>query len=607
MCGIVAYIGKRSAEKIIVKGLSVLEYRGYDSAGIAVVSEKGIRAVKKSGKLEKLKEALADTPTEGNIGIGHTRWATHGEPTDRNAHPHCDRNDDIAVVHNGIIENYAMLKEELIAKGVPFRSETDTEVIAHLIGEEKGSLTERVRNVLPKLRGSYALAILSAEEPETLVITRRECPLVVGIGEEEYVIASDVTAVLPTTREVIFLENGDLMTFDSTGCRIEDAEGNSVERQSTHIEWTLESAGKEGYEHFMLKEIHEQPNAVAQTLRRRLLDDGTISLGTLNWSGEKLQSFRRFYIVGCGTAYHAGMVGRKMLEQLLRQNIQCELASEFRYADLPIDEHTLVIAVSQSGETADTVAAVREAKNRGATIFSITNVIGSTLARESDDVFFTWAGPEISVASTKAYTTQLTAFALISLTFALRLGTVSREVHDAYLRELEALPEKMEMLLQREEELREHASELAKTQGIFYLGRGMDYISALEGALKMKELTYIFTEAFPAGELKHGPIALIEKGTPVIVIATQTGIFEKTLSNMEEVISRGAKVLLFKTDAADRTGTSSATVFDIPASKELLMPILSILPLQLISYYASVSKGLDVDKPRNLAKSVTVE
>lgn len=607
MCGIVAYIGNKSAEKLIVEGLEVLEYRGYDSAGIAVVSEHGIQTVKKSGKLEKLKEALTASPIEGNIGIGHTRWATHGEPTDDNAHPHCDRNSKIAVVHNGIIENYAVLKEELLAKGIPFRSETDTEVIAHLIGEERGSLTERVRNVVRRLRGSYALAILSAEEPDRLVIARRECPLVVGIGEGEFVIASDVTAVLPTTREVIFLENGDLMTFDSDSFRIEDAEGNSVEREISHIEWTLEAAGKEGYDHFMMKEIHEQPSAVAQTLRRRLLDDGTICLGTLDWNTERLQKFHRFYIVGCGTAFHAGMVGRKMLEQLLRQNIQCELASEFRYADLPVDDGTLVIAVSQSGETADTVAAVREAKKRGATVFSITNVIGSTLARESDDVFFTWAGPEISVASTKAYTTQLTAFALIAMTFALRLGTISRETHDEIMRELEALPEKMESLLRHEEALREYASDLMKAQGIFYLGRGMDYISAMEGALKMKELTYIFTEAFPAGELKHGPIALIEKGTPVIVIATQSSVFEKTLSNMEEVISRGAKVFLFKTDATDRTGTSGATVFDIPSAKELLMPILSILPLQLISYYASISKGLDVDKPRNLAKSVTVE
>lgn len=607
MCGIVGYIGKRSAEKFIMEGLEVLEYRGYDSAGISILSKDGIRTEKKSGKLEKLKEALAESPMEGVVGIGHTRWATHGEPSDTNAHPHLDEASRIAVVHNGIIENYTVLKAELMKKGVRFQSETDTEVIAHLIAQEEGTLTERVKKIIKKLQGSYALGILSADEPDTLVVVRRESPLVVGIGEDEFVVASDVTAVLPVTREVLFLENGDLMTLHLNGYHTEDAEGRIVNRKPTHIEWSLEAASKEGFDHFMIKEIYEQPTAIRQTIRRRLQEDGTVKITNSEWNPEKLKKVNRFYIVGCGTAFHAGMIGRKMLEQLLQQNIQCELASEFRYGDFPMDERTLLIAVSQSGETADTIAAVREAKKHGAMIFSITNVIGSTLARESDHVFFTWAGPEISVASTKAYTTQLTAFALISLTFALQLEKISKHTHDELLQGLEAVPEKMEEMLTHSEELRTLAAALNKANGIFYLGRGTDYISALEGALKMKELTYVFTEAFPAGELKHGPIALIEKGTPVVVIATQSKIFEKTLSNMEEVKTRGAKIFLFLSTSERRSVPSSVNVFQIPHAVEFFMPILSIVPLQLIAYYSSVLKGLDVDKPRNLAKSVTVE
>ena len=607
MCGSVGDIGNKPAENILIRGLETLEYRGYDSAGIAVASKDGIQTIKKSGKLENLKKALAETPIHGNAGIGHTRWATHGEPSDTNAHPHSDESSRIAVVHNGIIENYATLKNELIEKGVRFRSETDTEVIAHLIAKEEGTLTEKVRKALQRLRGSYALAILSADEPDTLVAVRRESPLALGIGNGEFIVASDVTAVLPITREVIFFENGDLMTLRPNEYRMEDAEGNAVRRKPTHIEWSLEAAGKEGFDHFMIKEIYEQPTAIRQTIRHRLQEDGTLKISNTEWTAEKLKPFNRFYIVGCGTAFHAGMIGGKMLERLLRQNIQCELASEFRYGDFPMDEQTLVFAVSQSGETADTVAAVREAKKQGASVFSVTNVIGSTLARESDYVFFTWAGPEISVASTKAYTAQLVAFSLISLTFALELGKISQNTHDEYLEELEALPEKMETVLTHTEDLRKFADSLEDAKVIFYLGRGTDYISALEGALKMKELTYVFTEAFPAGELKHGPIALIEKGTPVVVMATQSKVFEKTLSNMEEVRTRGAKAFLFLSASEERAVPSSVDVFRIPHTLDFFMPILSIVPLQLIAYYSSVRKGLDVDKPRNLAKSVTVE
>ncbi len=608
MCGIVGYIGKGQGQDFVLNGLEKLEYRGYDSSGIVTVSDGHIHLKKKKGRLQVLRDELQNAPLEGHIALGHTRWATHGAPSDVNAHPHMDEKGDFAIVHNGIIENYIELKNILQERGHKFVSDTDTEVVAHLLAEyDTGNLLDTVYEVKKHLKGAYALGIVSKKDPETLIAVRKESPLIIGAGKEENFIASDVPAILEYTRDVYFIENGEVVVLKNDGVTILDENKNVVNRKCTHIEWDMAAATKAGYPHFMLKEIYEQPQAIRDTVKHRLQQDGTVSLGDVQWTKEILEGISKIYIVACGTAYNAGRVGKVALEKLTGIPVETDLASEFRYRDPFVDEHTLLILVSQSGETADTLAALREGKRKGARVFSVTNVIGSSIARESDDVFYTWAGPEIAVASTKAYTTQLVALYLVAMNMGLVLGTMSREEYDILLKEILALADKIEELLKKEQQIKDIADDIKYKKAVFYLGRNMDYHSALEGALKLKEISYIFTEAFAAGELKHGTIALIEEGTPVITIATQQAMLEKTFSNMQEVKARGAHLIAITRESAKIICEQADITVTVPDCLDLLMPVVSIIPAQLLAYYTSVLKGNDVDKPRNLAKSVTVE
>lgn len=608
MCGIVGYIGKSDGQKFVLNGLEKLEYRGYDSSGIVTVSDNRLHLTKKKGRLQVLRDELEQHPLRGHLALGHTRWATHGAPSDVNAHPHTDEKSEFAIVHNGIIENYMELKHDLQEKGHHFLSDTDTEVIAHLLAEyDTGNLLDTVYEVKKHLQGAYALGIVSKNEPDTLIAVRKESPLIIGVGKEENFIASDIPAILEHTRDVYFIENGEVVVLTKDNVTIFDENRNLVTREVKHIDWDMSAATKAGYPHFMLKEIHEQPQAIRDTVKHRLQQDGTVSLGDVAWTKELLQDIHKIYIVACGTAYNAGRVGKVALERLTGIPVETDLASEFRYRDPFVNEHTLLILVSQSGETADTLAALREGKRKGARIFSVTNVIGSSIARESDDVFYTWAGPEIAVASTKAYTTQLVAFYLIAMNMALLLGKTERSEYDSLLTEILALSDKIELMLKKESDIKQIADSIKDKNAVFYLGRNMDYNSALEGALKLKEISYIFTEAFAAGELKHGTIALIEEGTPVITIATQTALLDKTFSNMQEVKARGAHLIAFTRESATTICNEADVTVTIPECPDLLMPVVSIVPAQLLAYYTSVLKGNDVDKPRNLAKSVTVE
>lgn len=608
MCGIVGYIGKSDGQKFVLNGLEKLEYRGYDSSGIVTVSDNRLHLTKKKGRLQVLRDELEQHPLRGHLALGHTRWATHGAPSDVNAHPHTDEKSEFAIVHNGIIENYMELKHDLQEKGHHFLSDTDTEVIAHLLAEyDTGNLLDTVYEVKKHLQGAYALGIVSKNEPDTLIAVRKESPLIIGVGKEENFIASDIPAILEHTRDVYFIENGEVVVLTKDNVTIFDENRNLVTREVKHIDWDMSAATKAGYPHFMLKEIHEQPQAIRDTVKHRLQQDGTVSLGDVAWTKELLQDIHKIYIVACGTAYNAGRVGKVALERLTGIPVETDLASEFRYRDPFVNEHTLLILVSQSGETADTLAALREGKRKGARIFSITNVIGSSIARESDDVFYTWAGPEIAVASTKAYTTQLIAFYLIAMNMALLLGKMERSEYDRLLTEILALSDKIELMLKKESDIKQIADSIKDKNAVFYLGRNIDYNSALEGALKLKEISYIFTEAFAAGELKHGTIALIEEGTPVITIATQTALLDKTFSNMQEVKARGAHLIAFTRESATTICNEADVTVTIPECPDLLMPVVSIVPAQLLAYYTSVLKGNDVDKPRNLAKSVTVE
>lgn len=608
MCGIVGYIGKSDGQKFVLNGLEKLEYRGYDSSGIVTVSDNRLHLTKKKGRLQVLRDELEQHPLRGHLALGHTRWATHGAPSDVNAHPHTDEKSEFAIVHNGIIENYMELKHDLQEKGHHFLSDTDTEVIAHLLAEyDTGNLLDTVYEVKKHLQGAYALGIVSKNEPDTLIAVRKESPLIIGVGKEENFIASDIPAILEHTRDVYFIENGEVVVLTKDNVTIFDENRNLVTREVKHIDWDMSAATKAGYPHFMLKEIHEQPQAIRDTVKHRLQQDGTVSLGDVAWTKELLQDIHKIYIVACGTAYNAGRVGKVALERLTGIPVETDLASEFRYRDPFVNEHTLLILVSQSGETADTLAALREGKRKGARIFSVTNVIGSSIARESDDVFYTWAGPEIAVASTKAYTTQLVAFYLIAMNMALLLGKMERSEYDRLLTEILALSDKIELMLKKESDIKQIADSIKDKNAVFYLGRNMDYNSALEGALKLKEISYIFTEAFAAGELKHGTIALIEEDTPVITIATQTALLDKTFSNMQEVKARGAHLIAFTRESATTICNEADVTVTIPECPDLLMPVVSIVPAQLLAYYTSVLKGNDVDKPRNLAKSVTVE
>lgn len=608
MCGIVGYIGKKEAGEIILEGLEKLEYRGYDSAGLAIIRGNKLEYSKCKGRLINLKENLSHKALNGSLGIGHTRWATHGIPSDENSHPHTNNDENFAVVHNGIIENYLDLKKELIAKGYSFKSETDTEVIAHLIDfYYDGDFLSAVNKAVSRLKGAYSLGILSSLHPDEFIAVRFESPLILGIGDGELFVASDIPAILNRTRKVIYLENNDVARLTRDSYTIYN--GNKVvDREIQIIEWDVEAASKDGYEHFMLKEIHQQPQAIRDTLLRRLDHKGEIFLENLNISKEELEKINKIYIVGCGTAYHAGLVGKNLLEQFLRVGVIADIASEFRYNENFIDENTLVIIVSQSGETADTLAALREAKSKGARILAITNVVGSSVARESHDIFYTWAGPEIAVASTKAYTTQLVAFYIISLYLAKLKGTIEEDLYKETLIELRSLPDKVEKAIVSGQVIaRQLAEKIKDKQSLFYIGRGLDYYTALEAALKLKEISYIHAEAFAAGELKHGTIALIEEDTPVIAFASQQHLYDKTISNIKSVKARGAFVVGITRERNKDLADICDQVIYIEESFDKLMPLLSVIEGQLLAYYTAVIKGNDVDKPRNLAKSVTVE
>lgn len=610
MCGIVGYLGSRKAAEVIVEGLSKLEYRGYDSAGVAVNSsnEEELNIRKFKGRLSVLAEDLEKNPIDGNLGIGHTRWATHGEPSDVNSHPHFNQAKTIAVVHNGIIENYMEIKEELISEGVKFESQTDTEVIAHLVDKYyEGNLLDAVYKTISKLRGAYALGVICKEHGNELVAVRKDSPLVVGVGEGENFIASDIPALLKYTRDVYFLENGEVVHLKDENVTVYDSNRNLVEKEVFHVTWDVEAASKGGYDYFMSKEIHEQPTGVRETLERRLDDNGNIILDSINISKEDLEKINKVYIVACGTAYNAGLLGKYAIEKFVNIPVITDIASEFRYSDPFVDENSLVILVSQSGETADTLAVLRDSKAKGARILSITNVVGSSIARESDDVFYTWAGPEVAVASTKAYTTQITSLYMIALDFAIKKGTITREFYDSMISKMKEIPSKIQEILDNEEYIKEVAKTVVSSEHAFYLGRGIDYSLAMEGSLKLKEISYIHAEAFAAGELKHGTLALIEKGTPVIAIATQEKLFEKMVSNMEEVRARGAYVVAIAQSHNKDVEKAADKIIYIPNSDDILSPILAVVPMQLLAYHVSVLRGCDVDKPRNLAKSVTVE
>lgn len=608
MCGIVGYLGPKNASEVIVDGLSKLEYRGYDSAGVAVCNDGELEIRKFKGRLAVLAEDIEKNEMKGNLGIGHTRWATHGEPSDVNSHPHFNMDKTIAVVHNGIIENYMELKEELKEDGVEFRSETDTEVIAHLVDKYyEGNLLDAVYKTVARLRGAYALGVICKDNEDELVAVRKDSPLIAGVGEGENFIASDIPALLKYTRKVYFLENGEVVHIKGNELKIYDAERNPVEKEIYDVKWDIEAASKGGYDCFMLKEINEQPEGVKNTLERRIDENGNIVLDGIHLTKEDLDSINRIYIVACGTAYHAGLLGKNALEKYLKVPVITDIASEFRYSDNFVDEHSLVILVSQSGETADTLAVLRDSKAKGAKILAITNVVGSSISREADEVFYTWAGPEIAVASTKAYTTQITSLYMIALNFALEKGTITREEYLETIEKMKELPEKIQNVLDNQDKIKETAERIVSKEHVFFLGRGVDYSLAMEGSLKLKEVSYIHSEAFAAGELKHGTIALIEEGTPVISIATQENLFEKMVSNMQEVKARGAFVASIAQEHNRSVEKVSDEVIYIPNCDDMLVPIVAVVPMQLLAYYVSTMKGLDVDKPRNLAKSVTVE
>lgn len=609
MCGIVGYVGDKQAADFLLEGLSKLEYRGYDSAGIAVYDGNHIRVEKSVGRLSALRDKIKDDMPQGTIGIGHTRWATHGRPSDRNAHPHTDCSGDFVVVHNGIIENYLGLKEELIEKGHVFKSETDTEVVAHLLEEVyNGDFVSSVREVLHRIEGSYSLVFMSKREPDKLICTKQDNPLVIGIGEGENFIASDIPAIIARTRRTYILNDGELAVVTKDSIKITNRRGEPVTKKVFEVNWNAEAAEKGGYEHFMLKEINEQPKAVRDTMSQRIAKDGkSIVMNELKWDADYLNSFNKIYIVACGTAYHAGLVGKFYIEKLARVMVEVDVASEFRYRNPIVDENTLFIVVSQSGETSDTLAALKESKRLGAKTLALTNVVGSSIAREADQVLYTWAGPEIAVASTKAYTTQLILFFMLALYMAQIKKTQTPERLEELIAKLKNVPAQISEELSDVDPIKTFAKKYGFNEDVFYIGRLLDYDVALEGALKLKEISYIHAEAYAAGELKHGTLALIVEGVPVIALATQKSVYEKTLSNIKEVKARDAVVIGIAAEGDTELEKYVDHVIMVPETDELLLPLLTVVPLQLLAYYAAITRGCDVDKPRNLAKSVTVE
>lgn len=610
MCGIMGYIGNREAQPILINGLRKLEYRGYDSAGIAICDGETIGFRKAKGRIDVLESQTQKSGLQGSIGIGHTRWATHGRPSDENSHPHFDQSGKFSIVHNGIIENYLDLKQELIEKGVTFTSETDTEVIVHLLAQEyDNNLVAAVQKVAGKIRGAFALGVMTEHEPDKLIAVRMASPLIIGVGENENFIGSDIPAILEHTRDVYVLEDGDLaiLTKDSVHVmRLDTTE--PVERELVRIEWDKEQAEKDGFAHYMQKEIYEQPRALRNTMTGRIdAAQQKVIFPTLQLSEADAKRVEKIYIVACGTAYHAGLIGKHVIERLAQIPVEVDVASEFRYRRPLFQSNTLTIAVSQSGETADTLAAMREAKRNGSAVLAITNVVGSSIARDADDVITTNAGPEIAVASTKAYTSQLIAFYLLGIYLAQAKGTLDADTRVSLLHQLTALPDQVEHILAHADEIRHFAESIKDEQHLFFIGRGLDHAVSMEGSLKLKEISYIHSEAYAAGELKHGTLALIEEGTRVIALATQHELHEKMISNITEVKARGAKVLGITLDGHVELHRSVDDVCLIPHTDALFTPVLGVIPLQLISYYTSVVLGNDVDRPRNLAKSVTVE
>ena len=612
MCGIVGYAGREQAAPILLDGLERLEYRGYDSAGIAVLSESaGLQVKKAKGRLKVL-SAMVDggRSVDGFIGVGHTRWATHGEPNYINSHPHTGEHGKIALVHNGIIENYVEIKDFLTSRGVHFCSDTDTEVVAQLLEYYyliSGDLLGSVYKVLDRIEGAYALGILCADMPDSFIAARKDAPLLLGYGEGCNFIASDVTAIIKHTRDISYMDDGEVAVVTADEIQVFDALGQPVEKQHSYVDWDVSAAEKGGYAHFMFKEIMEQPEAVRKTISPRIKNK-LIEFEELSLSDEYIASLSKIFIIACGSSYHVGMVGRYNLERLLRKPVEVMLASEFRYADPLVDEHTLVVVISQSGETLDSMAALREAKSLGARILSIVNVVGSSIARESDDVLYTWAGPEIAVATTKAYSTQLVLLDMFGVWLAKKTGSIKPSDYALIVEELLALPEKMESVLENIDEIKYLASRYFNHNSVFYIGRNLDYALGLEGSLKLKEISYIHSEAYAAGELKHGTISLIEEGTLVVALCTYAPLFDKAVSNIVEVQARGADVIALTTESRRRQiGKTVENVLTVPDTHLILQPSLGVIPLQLFAYYVALQRGCDIDKPRNLAKSVTVE
>ena len=611
MCGIVGFVGGEQAAPILLDGLERLEYRGYDSAGIAVISgDKKLQVKKSKGRLKVLRDMIqGGKSVEGVIGIGHTRWATHGEPNDVNAHPHLSGDGKIAVVHNGIIENYVELRDFLISNGYKFISDTDTEVVSQLVSfyyAECGNALEAVFRVLRRIEGAYALGILCVDEPEHFIAARKDAPLLIGYGEGSNYIASDVTAIIKHTRDVSYMEDGEVAVISADKVQFYNAMEQTIEKEHHTIDWDVSAAEKGGYAHFMLKEIMEQPEAIRKTAFSRI-HDNRIVFEDMKFTAEQIKDVSRIFIIACGSSYHVGVVGKYNLERLMRKPVEVCLASEFRYSDPLVDDKTLVIVISQSGETLDTMAALREAKARGAHILSIVNVVGSSIARESDDVLYTWAGPEIAVATTKAYSAQLTALYMLAMKFAKVRGTIDQEKFQSMLTDLRCLPDQIELLLGQKQKIQHFANRYVGARDIFFIGRGIDYAISLEGSLKLKEISYIHSEAYAAGELKHGTISLIEDGTLVVALATQPALFQKTISNMVEVKARGAFVMAVTIEGNKAIEKAADYVVYIPETNPYFTNSLAIIPLQLFAYYVAVGRGCDVDKPRNLAKSVTVE
>ena len=607
MCGIVGYIGKQEATSILVEGLKKLEYRGYDSAGVALYDEDRINVVKKVGKLEELEELVKEKEPKGNMGIGHTRWATHGKPSTPNSHPHKSNNNNFVVVHNGIIENYVTLKEELKNKGYEFESDTDTEVIPNLIQEYyQGDLKDAVRKTIDRLDGSYALGIMSIEEPDKIITVRQDSPLIIGLEDGEYFIGSDIPAILRHTDQVYILDDGEMAVVTENGVELSTTAGEKIEKEVFEVDWDPGMAEKAGHDHFMIKEIYEQPETVRRCIAGRL-NEADVHLDDVNLTSQELDKYNKVYIVACGTAYNSGLVGKFAIEKLARIPVEVAVASEFRYRNPIVDENTLVIVVSQSGETADTLAAVREAQSKGARVISICNVVGSTIPREADDVIYIHAGPEIAVASTKAYIGMITVFYMLAIYFARHKDLLADEDSKKLISDLKSIPNQLDEIINHSEsKIEDLAVEYAKHDNAFFIGRSVDDAIVQEGALKLKEISYIHAESYPAGELKHGTLALVEEGVPVVALATQPSVLDKTLSNVKEVKARGG-VVTGVVLGGEREIEDLDYRFEIPETSELLTGILSVVPLQLLAYYVAVERGCDVDQPRNLAKSVTVE